>query len=277
MGEALRRRKFIATGKFTFIKHSRARDDVRTVLLEAVRMLLFALMIPIMASAPEVASSTPITVVGHAWAPFISPMGEPFRARTRSDDTLALWFNQADRNRDGVLAPDEMRADADRFFAKLDSNHDGQIDPDELVHYEWELAPEIQVNSRSRPNPGEASAKTQKGKVDRGHRRENDPDEEGARLIRGRLDGRLEGGARYSLLNIPEPVAAADTDFNRAITAGEFRQAAVNRFQILDGKRQGQLTFQDVNALRNAAQSRRPKRGKDAVDTRYGVPLPPGN
>ena len=36
------------------------------------------------------------------------------------------------------------------------------------------------------------------------------------------------------LLNIPEPVAAADTDFNRAITLEEFRQAAIERFQLLD-------------------------------------------
>ena len=32
-------------------------------------------------------------------------MGEPFRARTPNDDTLARWFYQADRNRDGVPHP----------------------------------------------------------------------------------------------------------------------------------------------------------------------------
>jgi hypothetical protein len=75
------------------------------------------------------ASEPSITVTGHAWAPFISPMGEPFRARTVQDDTLAMWFTRADRNRDGSLTPDEMRADADRFFATLDSDGDGEIDP----------------------------------------------------------------------------------------------------------------------------------------------------
>ena len=50
--------------------------------------------------------STPINVTGHAWAPFISPMGEPFRARTATDDTLADWFYQADRNHDGYLTAD---------------------------------------------------------------------------------------------------------------------------------------------------------------------------
>ena len=37
-------------------------------------------------------AGAPITVTGHAWAPFISPMGEPFRAHSPTDDTLADWF-----------------------------------------------------------------------------------------------------------------------------------------------------------------------------------------
>ena len=101
--------------------------------------LLLALLAPV--------STSPITVTGHAWAPFISPMGEPFRARTATDDTLADWFIQADRNRDGMLTADEMRADAERFFARLDTNHDGELDPDEIANYEYEIAPDIQVMS----------------------------------------------------------------------------------------------------------------------------------
>src|SRR5438270_11427695 len=89
----------------------------------------------------------PINVVGHAWAPFISPMGEPFRARSATDDTLARWFNQADRNHDGQLTPDELRSDADRFFTLLDVDGNGEIEPEELVNYEWELAPDIQLDS----------------------------------------------------------------------------------------------------------------------------------
>ncbi len=46
-----------------------------------------------------------------------------------------------------------MQADADRFFARLDSTRDGQIDPDEIKIYEWEIAPEIQVNSEWRRVP----------------------------------------------------------------------------------------------------------------------------
>src|SRR4051812_14763330 len=118
-----------------------------------------ALILAILAAgAPaQLPPSAPITVTGHAWAPFISPMGEPFRARSSTDDTLANWFKLADRNGDGMLTQDEMVADAERFFAKLDTNRDGQIDPDELIYYEWEIAPDIQVTSRTMRLPGQAT------------------------------------------------------------------------------------------------------------------------
>ena len=62
----------------------------------------------------------PIKVTGHAWAPFISPMGEPFRAGRPATIPWRIGLRQADCNRDGVLTAAEMQADADRFFAKLD-------------------------------------------------------------------------------------------------------------------------------------------------------------
>src|SRR6476469_6106246 len=100
------------------------------------------------AAAPQ--DARPILVTGHNWAPFISPFGEPFRARKTDQDTMADWFHQADRNGDGLLTVDEMQADAQRFFAHLDADHNGLIEPEELVQYEWEVAPEIQVGSRWR-------------------------------------------------------------------------------------------------------------------------------
>ena len=236
-------------------------------------MLLPAVILSILASAvPEQPGpSRPIMVTGHAWAPFISPMGEPFRARTTADDTLARWFAEADRNHDGILTVDEMQADADRFFTTLDTDHDGEIGPEELVHYEWEVAPEIQVNSRTRRQPGEQSASSQqKGESDdRGIER---------RGRRARNSGGLQGAARYGLLNIPEPVAAADSDFNRGISRSEFREAAVARFQLLDTSHQGRLGLAQLQALRAAALAAGgAKRREDAADQRIGSPLPSGN
>jgi hypothetical protein len=238
-------------------------------------MLVVALLLPLLAAGAQAPpSQEPIVVRGHAWAPFISPMGEPFRARSRSDDTLALWFNQADRNRDGALTPEEMESDADRFFATLDIDHNGEIDAEELVRYEWDLAPEIQVNSKMKRTPGAPNAKPEQTGIRRDRRGEGDWDRDSL----GTLDG-LQGGARYALLNIPEPVAAADADLNRGITLNEFRQAAAARFQLLDSGRQGRLTFQELDAIRQAASvaGHVSKHRKDDPDTRYGVSLPPGD
>lgn len=223
------------------------------------------------------APAPPITVTGHAWAPFISPMGEPFRAHSESDDTLADWFYGADRNRDGVLTAAEMQADAERFFATLDSDHDGEIGPDEIAQYEYEIAPDVQVMSRTKHLPGQAApaARPVDAESDRPRDRRRRRDDEYASLG---LGGALQGGARYSLLNLPEPVAAADTDFNRAITLEEFRQAAVARFELLDTSHSGRLTLAQLEAMPHAPTGEKKRRNIDAdlPDTRIGAPLPSG-
>lgn len=237
------------------------------------------LAIVLAAAAAQVPSSAPITVTAHPWAPFISPMGEAFRAHNGTEDTLAKWFYQADRDRDGFLTAAEMQADADRFFATLDSSGDGQIDPDELAHYEWEVAPEIQVMSRTRRAPGQPVEAAKKVDENRPRDRERDRQNrrEDAYASLG-IHGELQGAARYSLLNIPQPVAAADADFNRAITLDEFRQAATSRFNLLDSGRQGRLTLAALEAMPHApsADRKRRKWKDDSADPRIGTPLPPG-
>ena len=233
-------------------------------------------LVAIIASAAnaQVTPTGPINVVGHRWAPFISPMGEPFRPRNASDDTLARWFNQADRNRDGQITPDEMRADADRFFAVLDSDGDGEIGPEELISYEWELAPDIQLDSRLRRRPGEAAP------AKAAEETEHSSAERRPSRGHGGPDwlGGLQGAARYGLLNMPEPVAAADSDFNRAISRAEFEQAALGRFQLLDRDKRGSLTLVQLESLWTSvlAKVKERKRPDDGTDSRIGSPLPPG-
>ena len=207
-------------------------------------------------AAAASAEPEPLVVIGSGWAPFISPMGEPFRSRSAGDDTLSRWFTQADGNADGRLVEAEMEADALRFFAMLDSDGNRQILPDELVAYEWQTAPEIQVNSRWRDPRGEG--RSIKG---RDPRSSYDP--------RG-----LQGAARYSLLNIPQPVASADTDFNRAVTAGEFQAAAAQRFQLLDKNGDQALDLAELRAqLPPTRRDQRRAKPGDA-DTRIGTTVP---
>ena len=233
-------------------------------------MLIAALLIA--AAAPE---EPPITVRGYPWAPFISPMGEPFRSRTPTESPISRWFAQADRNRDGVLTADEMQADADRFFARLDSNLDGAIDPQEIKTYEWEIAPDVQVNSEWKKPRGEVAAKLEPTD-------DRLPDD----IERKRHDWRdgyrpdgLQGAARYGLLNMPQPVASADADFNRLVTQQEFREAAATRFKLLDAQGQGRITLAELETrLPERPKGKHPKPGKtDELDSRVGQSLPKGD
>jgi EF hand domain-containing protein len=239
-------------------------------------MPLPALIVPVLL-AMAAAEDPPITVRAYPWAPFISPMGEPFRGGRDNVAPISRWFGQADRNGDGVLTADEMQADAERFFARLDSDKNGEIDPEEIKTYEWEIAPDVQVNSnwkrpRGQPVP-QASADSESGhSFNDGWLRGKGDEHDGYHK-----DG-LQGAARYGLLNIPQPVASADADFNRGVTLNEFRQAAMNRYKLLDTNGLGRITLAELEPhLPNRPEGRRAKPRKNALDPRVGLPLPEGN
>lgn len=226
-----------------------------------------ALIVPILLSVAA-AEDPPITVTGYPWAPFISPMGEPFRGGANRVAPIARWFAQADRNQDGALTAGELQDDADRFFVRLDSNRDGQIDPQEVTAYEWEIAPDIQVNSNWKRHRGQPTPKPE-----RDGRRRKDKDGHNGYQIDG-----LQGAARYGLLNIPQPVASADADFNRVVTLFEFRQAASTRFSLLDSRGQGRIGLPELEArLPTRPEGRRARPPKVPIDTRIGQPLPKGD
>jgi Ca2+-binding EF-hand superfamily protein len=204
------------------------------------------LLAPLLLSAAAVAGQAPpatpapqAPVVSHRLNRiFVSPMGEPFRPKDRDDDTLADWFHQADLNHDGQLSLEEMQKDAERFFGLLDVNHDGEIDPDEITRYETVVAPEISTAHLGFASMGEG------GSGAGGHRRRGKGwSDEG-------YDDGHQGGARYGLLDLPEPVVSADTDFNRGVSLAEFRQAATQRFVALDVDHQGRLTLGVLETLK---------------------------
>jgi Ca2+-binding EF-hand superfamily protein len=154
-------------------------------------------------------------------------MGEPFSGRTVGEDGLVVWFEQADRNHDGAITIDEMTADADRFFQLLDRTHDGEIDPDDISYYE-QVVPEIRAVSLV------STSVTPGGTIEE------------------HADSESTAG-RFGLLTIPEPVASADSNFNRGVSPEEFRNAAIARFQLLDTEHSGKLTLPTLQNIRRAA------------------------
>jgi hypothetical protein len=181
-------------------------------------------------------------------------MGEPFVGRTSGEDGLVVWFQQADRNHDGMITVDEMSADADRFFEALDRTHDGEIDPDDINHYE-EVVPEIRAVSM-------ISASTSPGGD-----------------ITEHVDDETHAG-RFGLLQIPEPVASADANFNRGVSPQEFRDAAIARFQLLDTAHVGKLTLPALENIRHAAATTvkkrniKPGESDDPHSAEYGSAIP---
>jgi hypothetical protein len=210
-------------------------------------MVVAPLLFSLAAAASQASANAPAgqpAVIPHRYnRVFISPMGEPFRPKGPRDDTLEDWFNQADLNHDGHLTVDEMEKDAERFFALLDVNHDGEIDPDEITRYETVIAPEISTAHLGFAALGNDDPQGDRRGAGGRHEHRRGWSDDGA-------DDAHQGGARYGLLDLPEPVVSADTDFDRGVSLAEFRQAAVQRFVALDVDHQGFLTLAVLESLK---------------------------
>lgn len=164
---------------------------------------------------------------------FLSPAGEPFHAEAGKPYPVADWFAQADANHDGKLTRDEFRADFTRFFSLLDQDHNGLIDGVELQRYEQQVAPEVlpRLAQVQGGFPGERGGA--------GDRRLAEP-------AKAKGGGVYDGAPAYSLLNVSEPVASADADFDGKITLEEFLRTADRRFDQLDKDRDGYLTLETL-------------------------------
>ena len=184
---------------------------------------------------------------------FIAPSGKPFRAGMGSAYPVASWFAEADRNHDGKISESEFAVDFGDFFASLDTDHDGVLRPDEVQRYERDVAPEVQsfggagarhyYENSGGGGDGEGSAS-----VGRSTEIESDL----------RTD-RPSGGGRFGLINIPEPVAGMDIDFNGAVNRNEMLGAARRRFRLLDPDGKGSLALSD---LPKSWAQLHPRRGK---------------
>ncbi|MGZ6017359.1 MAG: hypothetical protein ACXWKO_01710 [Phenylobacterium sp.] len=195
---------------------------------------------------------------------FISPCGEPYRARAGEPYPSALWFKQADLNHDGVIDKAEFRADHAGFFDALDGNENGYLYGSEVTFYETRVVPDILgpdavgLNAPRRL-PGHAGAQlylaqlSGPGPLQRpegGH--PGDPDVIGPRGPSPDLGAtrpqrrRMVGAAAYGFFGEAEPLTAADTNLDGRVSKAEFMAAADRRFAILDKRHDGKLTLDEL-------------------------------
>jgi hypothetical protein len=187
---------------------------------------------------------------------FLSPSGEPFRAAPEAPDPVQTWFAGADTGHLGYLDRAEFRADAARFFKKLDENGDGIIDGFEVADYEHKVAPELVAWSEGIPvndtegGPGDRPGGDGGGGHEHhggGHGgppggRDGGGGGHGAGGGDGGRGPRNRTAPMAQLITDPEPVMAADFNFDSHISMDEWMRVTDVRFDVLDEAHTGKLT-----------------------------------
>jgi Ca2+-binding EF-hand superfamily protein len=198
-------------------------------------------------------AASPPAASGDRDALFLSPMGEPFRGVATRAAGLEAWFVQADKDGNRALTVSEMQGDATRFFATLDETRDGEIDPGDINRYESAIVPEIRMMGAGRSTSNARIAKIPNGGTMGDYqsgrtRSASAVADSGAlgRVLKSGPDEGLKGAGWLGLLNIPQPITSADSNFNRGISESEFLKAASTRFVLLDTDRNGSLSLDEL-------------------------------
>jgi hypothetical protein len=194
-------------------------------------LVLLAGAVLLASGAHAQSSQSPAAAAGYTQL-FMSPCGEPYRAKAGEPYPVAIWFRQTDANHDGAIDRAEFRADHAGFFDALDQDANGVLDGPEVSFYENRVAPDVFHPELFGLNVGPILVQYQpQGSI-------NEP--------RRRQPREYVGAAAYGLLAEAEPVRAADSDLNGRVSKQEFQEAADRRFARLDKNADGKLEMAEL-------------------------------
>ncbi|HSZ51186.1 MAG TPA: hypothetical protein VK801_06415 [Caulobacteraceae bacterium] len=220
--------------------------------LDRRQLTLRLLSLPLL--APSFALAQGLTEAGDANT-FISPCGEPFRAKRGAPYPVADWFRQVDKNSDGKIDRTEFNADAESFFKVLDRNRDGVLSPYEVNYYELRIAPEVvgmHVDARLVPFERDGARlwlAQYGGPGGGGVPPAAPPSSEPITPATPQPDisaDQTAGASPYSFFDEPEPVAAADVHFRGIISKDDFITLSNTHFDTLDRAERGYLTLETL-------------------------------
>jgi hypothetical protein len=207
------------------------------------------------ASAPDRGpDGPPLAAVGPQV--FVSPFGEPFQSQPGEPYPVAAWFSAADTDVDGRISRTEFTNDGARFFMALDADNDGVIGTGEIIAYESMTARLFAGGGHRGPGGsmggqrgGGGHGPVGGGSLGLADATDQDEDMTPSQMSgppRRRFMPESSVLAMAGLLNVPEPVKAADTDTNQRITPEEWTQAGDRWFALLDTDRNGYLTLAEL-------------------------------
>lgn len=173
--------------------------------------------------------------------------------------------NMGDANKDGVLTRAEAEAHAKAMFVKLDVNKDGKLDQADRAarHAERraQMFDRLDANkdgsiSKAEWDQADAArqAKRAEWKAKRGERA-GAPGEGGERhAMRGHHGGKRGGHGGHGG---PGGWMKADANGDKAISQAEFVAGALARFDRMDANKDGKVTVEERQAMRQAMRDKR--------------------
>ncbi len=192
---------------------------------------------------------------------FISPCGQPFRARIGAPYPVADWFKGADKNGDGRLDRAEFVADAEAFFKTLDRNGDGVLNHYEVAVYEQRVAPEI-LGIRVIVGAANGAASLRLAQYNQSGPIDPSGDQPAAPVAPKGLDESGQGASPFGFFEEPEPVMTANFDLNGMVRKANFLKVAGMHFEALDTDGAGYLTLAKLPKTPIQKLIGKPRRGR---------------